>query len=99
MERLVLGEFDGRKSDRADQILAACKKANINGVLSSDIAKDMWAKFALLCDRLLRNARRIHARDFSDKPANRAKASDLAAQGKSESGRLGKKMLDRLSVG
>jgi len=48
MERLVFGEFDGRKSERAEQFLAACKKANINGVLSPDIAKDVWAKFALL---------------------------------------------------
>jgi 2-dehydropantoate 2-reductase len=48
MERLIFGEFDGSKSERAEQFLAACKKANINGVLTSDIAKDMWAKFALL---------------------------------------------------
>jgi 2-dehydropantoate 2-reductase len=48
MDRLVFGEFDGSQSERARRFLAACKKANINGVLSADIAKDMWAKFALL---------------------------------------------------
>jgi 2-dehydropantoate 2-reductase len=48
MERLIFGEFDGSKSERAQQFLTICKKANIDGVLSTDIAKDMWAKFALL---------------------------------------------------
>ena len=48
MERLVFGEFDGNKTERAQQFLAACTKAAINGALSLDIAKDIWAKFALL---------------------------------------------------
>lgn len=46
--RLVFGEYDGTVSLRAKRFLGACKKAGIDAVLSTNIAKEMWAKFALL---------------------------------------------------
>jgi 2-dehydropantoate 2-reductase len=46
--RLVFGEYNGSTSKRAEQFLAACKKASIDVVFSTEIAKEMWAKFALL---------------------------------------------------
>ena len=46
--RLVFGELDRASSPRAERFLAACKNAGIDATLSADIAKDMWAKFALL---------------------------------------------------
>jgi len=48
MARLVFGELDGRKSARGEALLAACQKAGIDAVLSTDIVKDIWAKFAML---------------------------------------------------
>jgi 2-dehydropantoate 2-reductase len=46
--RLIFGEYDGRISPRGQRFLAACNNAKIDAVLSDDIVKDMWTKFALL---------------------------------------------------
>jgi len=46
--RLIFGERDGSISPRAERFLAACKQAGIDAALSTDVAKEMWAKFALL---------------------------------------------------
>jgi 2-dehydropantoate 2-reductase len=46
--RLVFGEYDGSLSLRGERFLNACKKAEIDAVFSTNIAKEMWAKFALL---------------------------------------------------
>jgi 2-dehydropantoate 2-reductase len=46
--RMVFGEADGRNSARGDRLLAACKGAGIDATFSADIAKELWAKFALL---------------------------------------------------
>ncbi len=46
--RLVFGECDGSLSLRGERFLNACKKAEIDAVFSTNIAKEMWAKFALL---------------------------------------------------
>jgi 2-dehydropantoate 2-reductase len=48
LARLVFGEYDRNTSQRGERFLAACKNAKIDAVLSTEIAKDMWAKFALL---------------------------------------------------
>jgi 2-dehydropantoate 2-reductase len=46
--RLVFGEFDGSLSSRGERFFNTCKKAGIDAHFSDNIAKDMWAKFALL---------------------------------------------------
>jgi 2-dehydropantoate 2-reductase len=46
--RLIFGEYGGSTSPRGQRFLAACNSAKIDAVLSSDIVKDMWTKFALL---------------------------------------------------
>jgi 2-dehydropantoate 2-reductase len=46
--RLIFGELDGRSSARGERFLAACKNAGIAATLSTEIAKEMWAKFAML---------------------------------------------------
>ena len=48
MARLIFGELDGRRSARGQAFLAACRKAGIDATLSGDIARELWAKFALL---------------------------------------------------
>lgn len=46
--RLVFGEFDGSLSARGERFFSTCKKAGIDAHFSGNVAKDMWAKFALL---------------------------------------------------
>jgi 2-dehydropantoate 2-reductase len=46
--RMVFGELDGTKSPRAEAFAAMCKKAGIDGVLSTNILNDLWMKFILL---------------------------------------------------
>jgi 2-dehydropantoate 2-reductase len=48
MQKLVFGEYDGKRSDRAAQLLAACQKAGITATLSENIARDIWEKFVFL---------------------------------------------------
>ena len=46
--RLVYGECDGSLSSRGERFLNACKKAGIDALFSTNVTKEMWAKFALL---------------------------------------------------
>ncbi len=46
--RIIFGEADGRASARGERFLAACKKASIDATFSTNIAKELWAKFAML---------------------------------------------------
>jgi len=48
IDRLVFGEYDGSVSLRGERLLNACKKARIDAHFSTNIGKEMWAKFALL---------------------------------------------------
>ena len=46
--RMVFGELDGSRSARAEAFAALCKKAGIDGVLSTAILTELWMKFILL---------------------------------------------------
>jgi len=48
MQRLVFGEYDGRRSVRAEALLDACKRGGINAELSGDIRREIWEKFVFL---------------------------------------------------
>jgi 2-dehydropantoate 2-reductase len=48
LARMIFGELDGRISARGERFLAACKEAGIDAILSTEMAKEMWGKFALL---------------------------------------------------
>jgi len=48
MQRLVFGEYDGRRSARAEALLDACKRGGINAELSGDIRREIWEKFVFL---------------------------------------------------
>jgi 2-dehydropantoate 2-reductase len=48
MQRLVFGEFDGRRSQRADAFLAACQRGGINAEISADVRREIWQKFVFL---------------------------------------------------
>ncbi|RPH58211.1 MAG: 2-dehydropantoate 2-reductase [Burkholderiales bacterium] len=46
--RMVFGELDGRRSQRAEDFLALCQKAGFDAALSEQILTDLWMKFILL---------------------------------------------------
>jgi 2-dehydropantoate 2-reductase len=46
--RMIFGEFDGRRSQRAEDFLALCLKAGFDATLSDQILTDLWMKFILL---------------------------------------------------
>ncbi|HKD26462.1 MAG TPA: 2-dehydropantoate 2-reductase [Xanthobacteraceae bacterium] len=46
--RIVFGEADGSRSARGERFVAACKNAGIEATCSTEIAKELWAKFAML---------------------------------------------------
>jgi 2-dehydropantoate 2-reductase len=46
--RMIFGEFDGKRSQRAENFLALCQKAGFDATLSDQILTDLWMKFVLL---------------------------------------------------
>src|ERR1700722_16788934 len=46
--RMIFGEIDGRRSQRAEDFLALCLKAGFDASLSEQILTDLWMKFILL---------------------------------------------------
>jgi len=48
MQRLIFGEYDGRRSARGASLLEACIRGGINAELSEDVRKAIWEKFVFL---------------------------------------------------
>jgi len=48
MQRMVFGELDGRRSPRAEALLAACLASGITAELSGEIVTQIWHKFVFL---------------------------------------------------
>ena len=48
LQRLVFGEYDGKKSARSEALLAALLKAGIQAELSNDIRRTLWEKYTFL---------------------------------------------------
>lgn len=48
MQRLIFGEYDGRRSPRAEALLDALLRAGIKAELSSDIRRTLWEKYTFL---------------------------------------------------
>src|SRR6202043_781576 len=46
--RMIFGELDGRRSQRAEAFLALCQKGGFDASLSEQILTDLWMKFILL---------------------------------------------------
>jgi 2-dehydropantoate 2-reductase len=47
--RLVFGELNASRSQRAERFLDMCQKAGIDAVLSEEIQRVLWDKFAFIC--------------------------------------------------
>jgi 2-dehydropantoate 2-reductase len=48
MQRLILGEYDGQQSPRAQQLLEAMLRAGIQAAISDDIRRTIWEKYVFL---------------------------------------------------
>ena len=48
IQRLIFGEYDGRRSARAQVFLQALLKAGIQAELSTDIRRTLWEKYVFL---------------------------------------------------
>jgi 2-dehydropantoate 2-reductase len=48
LERLIVGEFDGRRSPRIDAFHQACLAGGIDAEVSTDIRRAIWEKFVFL---------------------------------------------------
>ena len=46
--RMIFGELDGKRSQRAEDFLALCQKAGFDATLSDQIVTELWMKFILL---------------------------------------------------
>jgi 2-dehydropantoate 2-reductase len=47
--RIVFGELDGTRTERAERLLAACREAGIDADIPSDIRVVLWSKLAFIC--------------------------------------------------
>jgi 2-dehydropantoate 2-reductase len=48
LQKLVFGEYDGRRSQRVEKFLAACVKAGITAEISDNIRRLIWEKYVFL---------------------------------------------------
>ncbi len=48
MQRLVFGEYDGKRSARVERFYEACRRAGIDATISADIRRSIWEKFVFL---------------------------------------------------
>jgi 2-dehydropantoate 2-reductase len=48
LQRLIFGEYDGRRSARGETLLAALLRAGIQAELSGDIRRTLWEKYSFL---------------------------------------------------
>jgi 2-dehydropantoate 2-reductase len=48
MQKIVFGEYDGKRSARAEAFLDACRRAGIEAEISGDIRRTIWEKFVFL---------------------------------------------------
>jgi 2-dehydropantoate 2-reductase len=48
VQRIVFGEYDGRRSERAEGLLEWSRKGGLDAAISDDIRRTLWEKFAFL---------------------------------------------------
>ncbi len=48
MQRVIIGEYDGRRSERAEELLQWLLRAKLSAEISPDIRRTLWEKFVFL---------------------------------------------------
>lgn len=78
LQRLTFGELDGRRSERAERLFAACRKAGIETVLSDDIQRGIWEKFVFIVGLSgLTTLTRLPIGPIREEPMTRALFADV----------------------
>ena len=96
---IAFGELDGRRTPRAERLLAALGAAGIPAELSSDIRRVMWEKYLLICAqagmsalaRVPAGVLRAHEPTWA---MYRALVEEVAAVGRAEGVALGAEAVD-----
>jgi 2-dehydropantoate 2-reductase len=99
--RIAFGELDGRRSPRAERLLAALTGAGIPVELSADIRRVMWEKYLLICAqagmtalaRVPTGVLRAHEASWA---MYRALVEEVAAVGRAEGVALGADAVDTI---
>jgi 2-dehydropantoate 2-reductase len=99
--RIAFGELDGRRTPRAERLLAALDGAGIPTELASDIRRVMWEKYLLICAqagmsalaRVPAGVLRAHAPTWA---MYRALVEEVAAVGRAEGVALDAGAVDRV---
>lgn len=99
--RLLFGELDGSPSKRGEALLAMCKKAGFDAVLSDQIVTELWLKFILLATNasLIALVRQPigKVRDDPDMQAQwQAAYKEVVAVGRARGVKLPADVLDRM---
>lgn len=78
MQKLVFGEFDGRRSPRLQAFAQACEAAGITGELTDQIRRSQWEKFVFLVGlSATTTAARVPIGVIRSHPRSRALLHDL----------------------
>ena len=78
LQRLIFGEFDGRRSDRVEALYVACAAGGIDAEVSEDIRRAIWEKFVFLVGLSATTATmRVPLGPIRENPQSRAFLLDL----------------------
>jgi 2-dehydropantoate 2-reductase len=78
LQRLIFGEFDGRRSERVEALHAACVAGGIDAEISDDIRRATWEKFVFLVGLSATTATmRLPIGPIRENPQSRAFLLDL----------------------
>lgn len=81
LERFVIGEFDGRPSERLLALEAAFRRAGIGTELTDDVSRATWEKFVFLaCNAAMTTLLRLPLGPIRENPRSRALLFDAVRE-------------------
>jgi 2-dehydropantoate 2-reductase len=81
MQRVVVGEYDGRRSERVEALVDAWVRTGVDATLSTDIRRVLWEKYVFLTGiSALTTATRLPVGAVRSAPASRALLEAVIAE-------------------